>query len=254
MNNVSQRPRTIHALLDQHFPPDRYSQEDRIGVLLFFMRTQGLVELTWSSVLRKKEAPAGLLHDLLNGRTDALRSAAGRQHGHAFPQVLLNTKEGERLAFSAAELRSAFRKEYERLRRNIDQRTPMGAADLRERGYQLTGQRSQEPVDELCDPRRVHSFPDLVRALDALRVAHGTPPWRTMAKLSEKKTGGLGDHLHQTRSHSALRRLVEPRARPTLVSVLAFVRGCGVLSPADAQEWIRAHARAVMSAKPRRPG
>ncbi|WP_444963770.1 hypothetical protein [Nocardiopsis sp. M1B1] len=252
-------PKRAHELLEEHFPLHRYSQEDRLNALLFALRVEGLVDVLLADLLKEREKnhPVGIVHDLFNGRTEALRSEMGRRRGRALLEALFFTDERkqtaeekkERQSEPKPELRIVFESELTRLRNDTGRRTHIGADELHERGYRLMGRRAQLSVHELSDPRKVSSFPELVRALQALHRTQGSPSLREMAAGSEQRFRGKYRSMHQTRSHAALRRVTLAGARPTLAAVLAFVRGCNVLGSEEAHEWIQAHARAATFAE-----
>lgn len=248
-------PKTVHDLLEEHFPLHRYSQEDRLNALLFVLRVEGLVDVLLKDLLKeeKKNYPVGVVHDLFNGRTEALRSQMRQGRGRILLEALFfkdvkdktPQQKKEKQAEPKPELRIVFESECTRLQNDTGRRTPIGTDELHERGYRLMGRRAQLSVHELSDPGKVHSFPELVRALQALHRIQGSPTLREMATGSEQRFRGRHKDMHQTRSHAALRRVTLAGARPTLAAVLAFVRGCNVLDSDEAQEWIQAHARAA---------
>ncbi|WP_435111857.1 hypothetical protein [Nocardiopsis synnemataformans] len=247
-------PKTVHDLLEEHFPLHRYSQEDRLNALLFVLRVEGLVDVLLKDLLKEeKNYPVGIVHDLFNGRTEALRSQVRQGRGRTLLEALFFTdgkkktpeQKKERQNEPKPELRIVFESEFTRLRNDIGRRTHIGTDELHERGYRLMGRRAQLSVHELSDPRKVNSFPELVQALQALHRTQGSPSLREMAAGSEQHFRGKYRSMHQTRSHAALRRVTLPGAKPTLAAVLAFVRGCNVLGSDEAQEWIQAHARAA---------
>lgn len=189
--------------------------------------------------------PMNIAHSLLNGRMHALRAEKDRERGWALLKVLIHSGSYRNVQ-QQLDLITAAENEYRRLH---DQRTPIGVQDLDERGYRVTGLRAAPSVEEATDPTKVNSFPELVDALKALRSSRGSPPWRDMSarsKLRIKDEAVQSRFVHQPRSHSALQRTVRPGNRPSLASVLAFVRACGPVTAEVEDEWAQAHARAAL--------
>ncbi|CAL9611054.1 hypothetical protein SUDANB67_05617 (plasmid) [Nocardiopsis dassonvillei] len=190
--------------------------------------------------------PVNIAYALLNGRVHALRAEKNRTRGWALLKVLIHSGSYRNVQ-QQLDLITAVKNEYGRLH---DQRTPIGVDDLDDRGYRVTGLRAAPSVEEATDPTKVNSFPELVDALKALRGSKGSPTWRDMAARSQIKIQGEGAQgsrfAHQPRSHSALQRTVQAGNRPSLASVLAFVRACGSVTVEVENEWARAHARAVL--------
>jgi hypothetical protein len=238
-------PEPLNALLDQHFPLERFSPEDRLNVLLFCLRVQGSLQVRWGWMMRM-QFPVNIVHSLLNGRVHALRAEKNRKRGWALLKVLIHSGSYRNVQ-QQLDLITAVKNEYGRLH---DQRTPIGVADLDDRGYRVTGLRAAPSVEEATDPTKVNSFPELVDALKALRVSRGSPTWRDMSARSQIRVDGKAAHasgfVHQPRSHSALQRTIRPGNRPSLASVLAFVRACGSVTVEVENKWAQAHARAVL--------
>ncbi|MFD3687017.1 hypothetical protein ACFWTE_19610 [Nocardiopsis sp. NPDC058631] len=237
----------LTTLLDQHFPLDRFSPEDRLNVLLFCLRVQGSLQVRWGSMMRM-HFPVNIAHSLLNGQVHALRAEKNRKRGWALLKVLIHSGSYRNVQ-QQLDLITAVKNEYGRLH---DERTPIGVGDLDDRGYRVTGLRATPSLEEASDPTKVNSFPELLDALKALRGSSGTPTWRDMSDRSKIKghgggRGARGDmFVPQPRSHSALQRTIQPGNRPSLPSVLAFVRACGAVTEEVESAWAQAHARATL--------
>ncbi|MFE6309327.1 hypothetical protein [Nocardiopsis sp. NPDC057823] len=249
----------LKALLEQHFPAQVYSPEDRLNALIFHLRAQGPLRLRWRASVARERVSTMLMSEVLSGRMGALRDLPKEDHdkGRATLKLLVLSgthPHGPR----RTELLRVLNAAYGALRgsrtsggpgKGRPLPTPIGVPELRERGYQVLTYRLDVSPRQLADPAQAASFPELLQALQALRLVWGSPPWRVMARRSVSVPQGWDRDLHCPRSHSAMYRTVLPGAEPSLPAVLAFVRGCGVTSPVQMQAWQRAHARAALAAK-----
>lgn len=254
METTGHAERAVHDLLEQHFPEQRYSREDRLSALLLLLHAQRmtvkLTDLLRDDFEHKREGlerhPVSAVHDVLHAKTGALRAESDQERADKLVRALFFTPKRpgrEQPPEPYPELRIVFEDECRKVRSDAGQHVPIGSGDLDERGYRLTARQPHER----SDPRHVTTFTDLVEALRALHITQGSPSLREMAKASQR--GDQGEHANtgRGRSHATLGRVVMRGARPRHDSVLAFVHGCGVVGAASDHEWTQAHARAVMA-------
>jgi hypothetical protein len=254
----------IHELLEQHFPVRLYSSEDRLNALTFLLNFHGMtVKLTKLVMENNKnnrieekngtkmtEYPVAAVYEMLHGRTGTLRNKLMEGVGDKMMEAMFfGINEQSQGVETKNAIKEVFTDEYRRMQIDPKRRNGVDIDELHHRGYELMERWIRISKNSPRNPHDVNSFEDLVEALKELRRAQGDPSLRTMAKIAAKHSHGLygNTHLDKPRSHATLGRIVQTGAKPKLASVLAFVRGCGILSSEQASEWTAAHERAVAS-------
>ena len=244
MGNHSWPERPSQAILDQQMPLDRFSPEDRLNTLIFYLRTHRKADAAtlWdhASLLG---IPPGVVETFLNGDIHTLH--AELQQAGGWPILASLLAYGGGLAADLDVLATA-QAEYEEISLGEERRRmSITLKGLHQRGYRV-GRRPRIPVEKVTDPKRVNTFPELVNALTLLRSSRGDIPYRDMAARSQERHPGWDPDEHEPRSHTGLRNVVREGATPKLPAVLAFVRGCGITDPQVGRSWAAAHARAAV--------
>ena len=239
-------PDWVHygELLDQHFPAHAYSVDDRLNVLIFLLRTQGAMNIRrWKPSEKRSYEP--LSRALRQGRVRALLDIGEKEEAWKVLRIILRGT-GHRETKAQLDAYDTLRGEFDRLH-SLPFRigTRIGTADIRRRGYLLSDVRNGPR--RALRPEDVRTFPELLIALHDHRVDRGNPAWRKMASNSERPCAGGRAEWHQSRSHTALREMLNPGSKPTLPAVLAFLRGCEGFSHEMEPVWAEAHAWAMRS-------
>lgn len=231
-------------LLDQHFPAHAYSVDDRLNVLIFLLRAQGAMDIRrWRNSEKRFYEP--LSRALRRGHVRALLKVEGKQEAWRALRLILQGG-GHRESKAELDAYVTLQREFDRLYSlPFSVGTRISADHIHRRGYLLADVRSGPR--KALGPEEVHTFPELLIALNDHRVGRGNPAWRKMASNSEKPSSGGRGEWHQSRSHTALRTMLKPGSEPSLPAVLAFLRGCGGFSHEMEPIWAKAHARAMRS-------
>lgn len=234
---------STHRLLDQYFPLSRYSAEDRLQALLFHLRARlGTEEDTFRRTCTEiLGTPEPVVDALVTGNIPALYRALDQTGGWPVFASVLGYTDGLDADYGAFKAALA---EYEELDMNPDQRRllPLSSAMMRERGYQSSGETFMSNLAQAAtDPRRASTHEELIEALECLRIRAGNPSLRDIAEASESVPEGADPAKHQPRSYNTLGKVLNyEEGGPHLVSLLAFVRGCGVTDLAELRAWERA--------------
>ena len=245
---IEQAERIYEDLVDEHFPLGRFSPQDRLNILLSYLQLRNPQGFKLKSDHRRAHVSASAVYDLLVEKAGAVR----RQDDMSGERPLLDNIDLE-IHESDPQSKSileAIRLTYQQLCKRKGSML-IEVQKIAARGYRVVDFHPDDSTSKVHDPRLVGTFSDLVAALVSLRAHHHNPPWRTMEARSAQVVQGLNGPQIQPRSHSSMARAVKPGAEPTLVSVLAFVRGCGLFGTSPSEEWADAHAKAVFNQRMR---
>ncbi|MFE6309328.1 hypothetical protein [Nocardiopsis sp. NPDC057823] len=250
-------------ILDQIYPLAQYSPEERLKALLCHLilsnaRNEAMIRRTFTEVLG---IPEPVTTALLHGDIHALQTAlAESKHEDRWPLLASALAYGDGLNAAYGVL-AAIHAEFEELQMPPTQRRklPISRAMLDRRGYQSSSETFLEnPAKAATDPRLASSAEELLQTLKCLRVQAGEPTVREIAQRSEDVPEGADATKHLSRSYNTIHKVLKDTDKlPSLVSVLAFVRGCGVLDLDELNAWEQAWVRIAMgkhSPAPPRPG
>ena len=241
-----------HRLLDQLFPLDRFSAEDRLRIILFHLRASAGADdgSFHDTATRVLGTPEPVVAAALQGDIPALVEAL--QHAGGWDTLASLLGYGQGLNADYGSLRAAS-SEYEDLALGTDQRRllPLSHAMLQQRGYQHALETFQRELSEAAvNPRLATTPEELIEALKCLHLQAHRPSLREMAKRSEHVPEGMDPHKHQPRSHNTINKVLHDRSRlPRTVAVLAFVRGCRVTDPDELRAWEEACERIAITVR-----
>ncbi|MCY9787930.1 hypothetical protein KIK06_29040 [Nocardiopsis sp. EMB25] len=239
-------------ILDQTYPLSRYSPEDRLQALIFYLRARvGADEVTFRRTCTvdlgiPEPVITALLHGDIHAAHAALADLAQERDDHGWPLLasVLAYRGGLNADYGAL---AAALAEFEEIAMDPAARRllPVSRTMLQRRGYQASAETFlADPMEAAVDPRLVHTHEELVEALECLRIRAGNPSLREIAARSATVPEGVDPTKHEHRSYNTLNKVLKvEESGPQMIPVLAFVRGCGVLEPEELVAWERVCAR-----------